>query len=42
MEIQGTAEDGAFSGEELAGMLEYAKKGCEELMAVQKEVLEGC
>lgn len=42
VEIQGTAEDGAFSGEELAGMLEYAKKGCEELMAAQKEVLEGC
>ena len=42
VEIQGTAEDGAFSGEELARMLEYAKKGCEELMAAQKEVLEGC
>lgn len=42
VEIQGTAENGAFSGAELAKMLEYAKKGCEELMAVQKEVLEGC
>lgn len=41
VEIQGTAEDGAFSGEELTKMLAYAKKGCDELMAVQKEVLEG-
>ena len=41
VEIQGTAEDGAFTPEELQQMLSYAKKGCEELMKIQKEVLEG-
>lgn len=42
VEIQGTAEDGAFNASELQKMLEYAKKGCDELMALQKEVLAGC
>jgi len=42
VEIQGTAEDGAFSPEELQQLLAYAKKGCDELMAVQKEVLASC
>ena len=41
VEIQGTAEDGAFTPEQLQQMLAYAKKGCDELMKVQKEVLEG-
>ncbi|MBQ3390034.1 MAG: ribonuclease PH [Firmicutes bacterium] len=40
VEIQGTAEDGAFTPEELRQMLAFAKKGCEELMKIQKEVLE--
>ncbi len=42
VEIQGTAEDGAFNGEQLAQMLAYAKKGCEELLEVQRSVLEQC
>lgn len=41
VEIQGTAENGAFTQEELAKMLAYAKQGCDALMKVQKEVL-GC
>ena len=42
VEIQGTAEDGAFNGEQLSRMLAFAKKGCEELLAVQRSVLEQC
>ena len=39
IEIQGTAESNPFNGQQLATMLDYARKGCEELIAVQKEVL---
>lgn len=42
VEIQGTAENGTFSGDELQKMLAYAAKGCSELIALQKEVLEQC
>ena len=39
IEIQGTAEDGAFSHEELLSMLSLAKGGIETLIAEQKKVL---
>lgn len=39
VEIQGTAENGTFSGEQLKQMLKFAEKGCNELIALQKEVL---
>lgn len=39
VEIQGTAENGTFSGEQLQQMLKFAEKGCNELIALQKEVL---
>lgn len=39
VEIQGTAEGGTFSGQDLNEMLELAKKGINELIAMQKEVL---
>lgn len=42
VEIQGAAEDGAFTGAQLAQMLEYAKKGCMELLEVQRGVLKKC
>jgi len=40
VEVQGTAEHEPFSAETLGKMLKLAKKGCEELMAAQKAVLE--
>ena len=39
IEIQGTAEDGAFSHEELLSMLSLAKGGIDTLIAEQKKVL---
>jgi ribonuclease PH len=39
VEIQGTAEAEPFSAETLGKMLRHAKKGCDELMAAQREVL---
>jgi len=39
VEIQGTAEKGSFSVEELNSMLKLASKGIEELLSLQKEVL---
>lgn len=39
IEIQGTAEQRPFRGEELETMLALAKKGCLELAAIQREVL---
>ncbi len=42
VEIQGTAENGTFDAGQLSSLLEYAGKGCRELIALQKEVLENC
>ena len=42
VEIQGTAEDGAFTGDQLVQMLDYAKKGCAELLEIQRGVLDRC
>lgn len=39
VEIQGTGEEAPFSGEQLAQLLELAKKGTMELISMQKEVL---
>ncbi len=39
IELQGTAEDGAFSESELARMLVLARTGTDALFALQKEVL---
>lgn len=35
IEIQGTAEDGSFSSEELNKMLDYAKQGIREIVEIQ-------
>jgi ribonuclease PH len=40
VEVQGTAENEPFSAETLGKMLKLAKKGCDELIAAQKVVLE--
>ena len=40
VEVQGTAENEPFSAETLGKMLKLAKKGCDELMAAQRAVLE--
>lgn len=40
IEIQGTAEGAPFSREELNRMLDFAHKGCTELMAAQRQALE--
>lgn len=39
VEVQGTAERGSFTDEELSRMLELARAGCARLAAVQREVL---
>ncbi len=39
VEIQGTGEESPFSGEQLAYLLDLAKKGTMELISMQKEVL---
>ena len=39
IEIQGTAEDGAFSHEQLLAMLSLAKGGIEQLVIEQKQAL---
>jgi ribonuclease PH len=39
IEIQGTAEDGSFSTDELAQMLEYAKSGIREIVDIQHTAL---
>lgn len=41
VEIQGTGEEGDFSREQLNQMLDFAEKGCRELVAAQKAALEG-
>lgn len=40
VEIQGTGEEATFTEEQLFTMLTYGKKGIEELIQAQKEVLE--
>lgn len=40
VEIQGTAEQEPFGVDVLGHMLKLGKKGCDDLMAAQKEVLE--
>ena len=40
IEIQGTAEGEAFSAEHLQAMLDLAKKGINELIEIQKTILE--
>ena len=40
IEIQGTAENRAFSRDQLALMLDYATTGIEHLVAMQAEALE--
>jgi len=39
VELQGSAEGAPFSEEEFIGMLRFAKKGCEELVAAQKAAI---
>jgi ribonuclease PH len=39
VEIQGTAEKDPFAADTLGRMLRLAKKGCDELISAQKEVL---
>ena len=39
IEVQGTAEGAPYTQEELLAMLELAKKGCNELFAIQQQVL---
>ena len=39
VEIQGTAEDGSFSDEELAELMSAAEKGTQQLIALQRTVL---
>ena len=39
IEIQGTAERYPFSDEQLQQMISYARKGCDELVAAQREAL---
>ena len=39
VEIQGTAEDTPFSGEELAALMAAADKGIQELIAIQRKVV---
>ena len=41
IELQGTGEGRAFSGEELAALCALGQKGCGELMALQREALGG-
>lgn len=40
IEVQGTAEKGAFNRQEMDQMLELAKKGCSDLFALQKHYLK--
>lgn len=39
IEIQGTAEDGTFSKNQLLGMMELAESGCRELFAEQEKIV---
>ena len=39
VEIQGTAEDGSFSEDEMKALMTAAHKGTQELIAIQRAVL---
>ena len=41
IEVQGTAEEGSYSRQELNAMLELAEKGCRELLQIQNKALAG-
>jgi ribonuclease PH len=41
IEVQGTAEGHAFSNDEFNAMLELARKGIDEIIAAQNDVLAG-
>lgn len=41
VELQATAEKEAFDEAQLAKLMKFAKKGCEELIAIQREALKG-
>ena len=40
VELQATAEKEAFDEQQLAQLMKFAKKGCEELIAMQREILK--
>jgi ribonuclease PH len=40
IEIQGTAEEGSFTRQELSAMLDLAENGCKEIFALQREALK--
>lgn len=40
IEVQGTAEDGAYTRDELIAMLDLAEKGCRELVEMQRKCLQ--
>jgi len=41
IEVQGTAEDGEFSAEQLMQMIDYARKGVENIIELQHEHING-
>ena len=41
IEVQGTAENGAMSFEQVTKMYEFAKKAAEEIFAIQRKAIEG-
>jgi ribonuclease PH len=41
VEVQGSAENGTFSPDELQRQLTLALKGCAELAQIQQEILRG-
>ena len=41
VELQATAEKDPFDDAQLSQLMKFAKKGCEELIAMQREVLKG-
>jgi ribonuclease PH len=41
VELQATAEKEAFDEAQLAKLMKFAKKGCQELIAIQRELLKG-
>jgi ribonuclease PH len=41
IEIQGTGEESTYSRKEFNALLDLAEKGCNELLALQKDYLDG-
>ena len=41
IEVQGTAEDGSFSPEELMKMLNYAQSGIDDIVKLQHQHING-